>query len=98
MSKWQALTRGGESWDPQFITEVDASTCIGCGRCYKVCTRDVFDLIEREIDDDDDDMDDYEDDVMMVMTVANADDCIGCGACARVCPKDCHSYQAASQI
>ena len=62
--------------------------CIGCGRCYKVCPRDVLDLVERELEDDDED-----DDNMMVMSIANANDCIGCGSCGRVCPKDCYSYE-----
>ncbi|RCU52516.1 MULTISPECIES: ferredoxin III, nif-specific [Corallincola] len=96
--KYKAITRGGTPWEPEFVTEVDQSTCIGCGRCYKVCPRDVFNLVEREIDEDDDMYDDYEDDVMMVMDVENADDCIGCSACARVCPKDCHTHVAASAL
>ena len=40
-------TRGGEEWVPEFVTELNAETCIGCGRCYKVCPRDVFNLVER---------------------------------------------------
>ena len=63
--------------------------CIGCGRCYKVCPRNVLDLVERELEDDDED-----DDNMMVMAIANASDCIGCGSCGRVCPKDCYTYEA----
>ena len=88
------LTRGGSSWTPQFVTAVDPESCIGCGRCYKVCSRNVFSLVDRAdlVEDEDDEMDD----VMMVMTVANADDCIGCEACSRVCPKGCHSYDSAS--
>ena len=46
------LTRGGASWTPTFLVELDQKTCIGCGRCYKVCPRNVFDLVEREADDD----------------------------------------------
>ena len=84
------ITRGGTPYTPEFVTELDASTCIGCGRCYKVCPRDVFELVERELDDDDDD--DFSDDTSMVMAIANAMDCIGCGACSRVCPKDCHTH------
>lgn len=88
-----AITRGGEEWTPEFVMSVDQSTCIGCGRCYKVCPRDVFDLVEREIDDDfDDEYDDIDDDVVMVMAIKNAMDCIGCSACARVCPKNCHTH------
>ncbi|HMV21787.1 MAG TPA: ferredoxin III, nif-specific, partial [Rhodocyclaceae bacterium] len=68
------LTRGGAEWTPQFVTELNQEKCIGCGRCYKVCPRNVLDLVERELDDDDDDADE---DNMMVMSIANAMDCIG---------------------
>ncbi|MFB9134936.1 ferredoxin III, nif-specific [Vibrio sp. AK197] len=81
-------TRGGSEWKPHFIDGLDEECCIGCGRCFKVCSRDVFDLIEADMDDDD------EDDVMMVMTIKNGDDCIGCQACASVCSKKCHSFTA----
>ncbi len=89
-------TRGGAEWTPEFITAVDAQTCIGCGRCYKVCPRDVFELVERNtLVEDADDFDD--DDEMMVMTIKNDGlDCIGCVSCARVCPKQCHSHAAAA--
>lgn len=56
---------------------------ICCGRCYKVCSRDVFDLKEKSEVMGDDFDDEDQDDVAMVMTVADADDCIGCGACSR---------------
>ncbi|EPL62057.1 ferredoxin, 4Fe-4S [Pseudomonas sp. BAY1663] len=87
-------TRGGAEWVPQFVTAVDAQKCIGCGRCYKVCPRDVFELVERSgmVDEDDDLYD--EDDEMMVMAIADGLDCIGCKACAAVCPKQCHTHQA----
>lgn len=90
------VTRGGESWTPQFIIELNQANCIGCGRCFKVCPRSVFDLVERDMDDDDDDDDDFDDDVAMVMAVADAMDCIGCMACSRVCPKNCHSHEPAA--
>lgn len=93
-------TRGGEEWTPSFITALDQKDCIGCGRCYKVCPRDVFELSERDEDDmdldDDDDFDDdgFDDDASMVMELKNALDCIGCEACFRVCPKACMSHEA----
>lgn len=87
------LTRGGANWTPTFLIKLDQQTCIGCGRCYKVCPRDVFDLVEREADDDS--YDDDEDNAM-VMSIANALDCIGCGSCSRVCPKQCHTHQPLS--
>lgn len=87
-------TRGGAEWVPQFVTAVDVQKCIGCGRCYKVCPRDVFELVERSgmVNEDDDLYD--EDDEMMVMAIADGLDCIGCKACAAVCPKQCHTHQA----
>ncbi len=100
MSNITGITRGGSVWEPQFVTELNPATCIGCGRCYKVCPRDVFELVERselDLDDaemDDDDFDD--DDNMMVMVISNAMDCIGCQSCAKVCPKKCHTHQAAA--
>ena len=69
-----ALTRGGEQWTPEFVVDLDQSTCIGCGRCYKVCPRDVFELVERGESDDIDEDDDFydDDDEMMVMSIATA--------------------------
>lgn len=84
-------TRGGNEWTPAFVVDLNQKTCIGCGRCFKVCPRDVFDLVEREEDELDEDLDE---DQMMVMSIKDAMDCIGCGACFRVCPKGCHTHQA----
>ena len=87
-------TRGGADWTPEFVTALNAETCIGCGRCYKVCPRDVFELVERtDVIDGDDDFYD-EDDEMMVMSIKDALDCIGCTSCAKVCPKKCHTHEA----
>lgn len=94
MSNIIGYTRGGDTWEPQFIKELDEDSCIGCGRCYKVCSRNVFNLVEKEMSDDDDDDDLYDDDeMMMVMQVQDQSDCIGCGSCAKVCPKNCHSFE-----
>lgn len=92
MAQITGLTRGGVEWTPEFVTHLDQAKCIGCGRCYKVCPRNVLDLVERELEDDDD----SDDDNMMVMSIANGADCIGCGSCGRVCPKDCYTYSPAS--
>ena len=94
MSMITGMTRGGSEWVPAFIVSLNQETCIGCGRCYKVCPRDVFELVEREIDEDlDDDDDEFSDDTSMVMAISNALDCIGCQACAKVCPKDCQTHE-----
>ncbi len=92
MSYITGITRGGSEWTPAFIIELKEENCIGCGRCFKVCPRKVFDLVEREIEDDED----GDDDTSMVMTIADALDCIGCGSCARVCPKNCHVHEPAA--
>ena len=94
MDNITGLTLNGTVWTPQFATALEGKKCIGCGRCYKVCPRDVLDLIDRgeEMELDDEDYD--EDDTASVMTLKNPGDCIGCGACGRVCPKGCYSYSA----
>jgi Nif-specific ferredoxin III len=103
MSMITGLTRGGVEYIPEFVMEINQANCIGCGRCFKVCSRDVFDLVERsdvlEMDDYDDDYDDddddgFSDDTAMVMSLKDAMDCIGCGSCARICPKKCFSHEA----
>lgn len=103
MSVITGVTRGGVEWTPAFITALNQNNCIGCGRCFKVCPRDVFELVEREAADGDEDFEDdsyededgFSDDTSMVMNLMNALDCIGCQACSRVCPKKCLSHAAA---
>ena len=86
-------TRGGAEWTPAFIVDLNQKNCIGCGRCFKVCPREVFELVEREVDEElDEDDDDFSDDTAMGMAISNALDCIGCQACAKVCPKDCQTH------
>ncbi|WP_319529233.1 ferredoxin III, nif-specific [uncultured Cohaesibacter sp.] len=62
MAEVVGLTLGGAEWTPQFVEALDAKKCIGCGRCFRVCSRSVFELVERESlnldDDSDDDLDD----------------------------------------
>lgn len=106
MANITGVTRGGTEWEPAFITDLNQGNCIGCGRCFKACPRDVFELIDREeaeleaeaddYDDDDmydDDDDGFSDDTSMVMSLKNLMDCIGCEACSRVCPKKCMTHQ-----
>ncbi len=82
-------TRGGAAWVPQFVEKLDQSRCIGCGRCFKACPRGVFELIEREADDDDDG---FSEDTAMVMSIGNLLDCVGCEACSKACPKNCLTH------
>ena len=102
MSTITGLTRGGAEWTPAFITDLNQANCIGCGRCFKVCPRDVFEIVDREDldlgldeDDDYDDDDGFSDDTSMVMSLKDILDCIGCQACSRVCPKKCLSHEPA---
>jgi Nif-specific ferredoxin III len=90
MANITGITRGGTAYEPAFIVALNQANCIGCGRCYKVCPRKVFELVERSEDDENYDEDE---DNCMVMTLADMMDCIGCGSCARVCPKQCQTHQ-----
>jgi Nif-specific ferredoxin III len=89
------VTRGGTPYTPTYADSIDSKKCIGCGRCYKVCVRDVLTLVDRGEDDevDEDDWDD--EDAKAMMTVANPADCTGCGACGRTCPKGCFTFVSA---
>jgi Nif-specific ferredoxin III len=89
------VTAGGTVWTPAFVQAIAQERCIGCGRCFKVCPRDVFNLVDRADVLSEDEIDDYEDldeDNAQVMSIANGLDCIGCEACSRVCPKNCFSH------
>ncbi len=88
----------GRTWIPRFVKSIDQEKCIGCGRCFRVCGREVLQLvgigedggiIALELGEDDDD--EYE---KKVMTVANQMNCVGCEACAKICPKKCYTHEA----
>jgi Nif-specific ferredoxin III len=92
MATLTAQTRGGSTWIPQFVQAIDKDKCLGCGRCFKACGRDVLTL--KALNEDGEFLEDEDDEEMerKVMTVYNADDCIGCEACARICPKNCYTH------
>lgn len=100
MTAFTVTLPSGELWVPQFVAAINAEKCIGCGRCFKVCSRDVLNLVGVDEDgnyivvdiDGDDDDDEYE---KKVMTLAHPENCIGCEACSKICPKKCYSHRTA---
>lgn len=89
-----ARTRDGRRWQQDFLLAIDPELCIGCGRCFKVCGRDVMTLMGLNpdkrlvsLDDDDEEVE------RKVMAMADAGACVGCGACARVCPTNCQTHR-----
>jgi Nif-specific ferredoxin III len=94
----------GRSWTPKFVHAINEEKCIGCGRCFRVCGRDVLQLkgvnedgeyVEVAMDDDDDDEGEYE---KKVMTIANQMNCVGCEACAKICPKKCYDHEVMEAV
>ena len=101
-----ATTRDGSAWTPEYLTAINPDKCIGCGRCFKVCSRDVMHL--HGVDEDgeilgkitgDDDDDDFDGELnRKIMVLDNSGACIGCGACARVCPSNCQTHAPAELV
>lgn len=92
MTQLTGLTLGGKTWTPQFVQEINQNKCIGCGRCFKACGRNV--LLLKALNEDGEFVEDEEDEEIerKVMTISNPEYCIGCQACSRVCPKNCYTH------
>ncbi len=92
MSVVTGLTLGGKVWTPKFVQEIEQDRCLGCGRCFKACGRDV--LMLKAMNEEGEFVENEEDEEIerKVMTIANFDNCIGCQACSRVCPKNCYTH------
>jgi Nif-specific ferredoxin III len=86
------LTRDGSAWIPSYLLDISQETCIGCGRCFKVCGRAVMTLMGLTEDGELVGLDDDEEFERKVMTVTDPGACIGCAACSRVCPKNCQTH------
>jgi Nif-specific ferredoxin III len=90
-----AATRDGRTWTPSFLLSISSDTCIGCGRCHKVCGRNVMSLMGLDEDHNLVGLDDEDAEIeRKVMVVSDPGACIGCSACSRVCPKDCQTHGA----
>ena len=101
MSSFSVTLPSGEVWEPKFVQHINEETCIGCGRCFKVCPRGVLELVGlddegRRIGLDPDAEDDDEEYEKKVMTIAHGELCIGCTACSRICPKKCYTHAPAA--
>jgi Nif-specific ferredoxin III len=90
-----ATTRDGRTWVPEYLVEIDQHACIGCGRCFKVCGRGVFELKGLTEDEELVPLDSEEEIERKVMTLADAGACIGCKACGKVCSTNAHRFAAA---
>lgn len=95
MSTFSVTLPNGETWTPTFVQSINEETCIGCGRCFKVCPRGVLELVglneegERVALENEDEDEEYE---KKVMTIAHQELCIGYTACSKICPKKCYTH------
>jgi len=88
-------TKDGRNWEPKYLASIDVKTCIGCGRCFKVCGQSVLTLMGVNDEGELVSLDDDDDVERKVMAVVDGGACVGCGACARVCPANCQVHSAA---
>lgn len=93
MAVLTGLTFGGTTWTPKFAKSIDEDQCIGCGRCFKVCSHNVLEL--RAMNEEGEFVEDEDDDEIekKVMVVAHPENCIGCEACAKICSKKCYTHE-----
>lgn len=96
MANYTVTLPSGVEWTPQFIAAINQEKCIGCGRCFKTCARDVLQLMavndEGEmfaVEEDDDE--EYE---KKVMNIAHPENCVGCESCNNNCARSLISYAA----
>ena len=94
MAHYTVTLPSGVVWTPQFVSSIDQAKCIGCGRCFKTCARDVLQLMavndEGElfaVDPDDDEEYDKQ-----VMSIAHPENCVGCESCNNNCAKRLISF------
>ncbi|AFV03029.1 4Fe-4S ferredoxin, nitrogenase-associated [Dehalobacter sp. DCA] len=85
MPLYQGLNYGGSEWTPQFIKDIDQETCIGCGRCVKVCSQGTLGFGNLNDDEDAD---------RMQSKIDNKNNCIGCMACGKTCVKKAIRFEA----
>lgn len=97
MTTLTGLTFGGTTWTPHFVEAINQDKCIGCGRCFKACGRNVLQL--RALNEDGEFVDNEEEDEIerKVMSIIHPEYCIGCEACSRVCPKNCYTHSSLVQ-
>ena len=95
MCQFSVELPSGVLWTPQFVAAINQEKCIGCGRCFKTCARDVLqlmgvtedgELIAVDLDDDDDEFE------RKVMHIAKPENCVGCESCNNNCARSCISY------
>lgn len=94
MANYTVTLPTGVEWTPQFIAGIDQTKCIGCGRCFKTCARDVLQLMA--VNDEGElfavDADDDEEYDKQVMSIAHPENCVGCESCNNNCAKRLISY------
>lgn len=81
--KRKAVNRAGEEYTLTYSEEIDWNKCIGCGNCIRICSQNVYIIINTSRGQKADN--------------PNKEKCLGDGHCANACPTQAIKFKQADE-